>query len=177
MEQRVRVATTARALVIAAAGWLSIIAACDDALAQASADRYFIDFRARRSTYIGHTYIVYFRVDASGRIVEDHSDGLVPEEDVWNGLFSPIRATVREYKDDTRLPATVIYRRELSAAEFDRVSRVVRMLKASQRQWHLIFYNCNDFAIEVAEALGLWRPPSLMPPSVWVGTLRSLNER
>ena len=53
-----------------------------------------------------------------------------------------------------------IYRREITAAEFARVSRAVRMLKATQRQWHLIFYNCNDFAIEIAEALGLRRPPS-----------------
>ena len=71
----------------------------------------------------------------------------------------------------------MLYRRELSAAEFERVGRAVRMLKANEHRWHLIFYNCNDFAIEIAEALGLWRPPSLLPPSVWVGMLRTLNER
>jgi hypothetical protein len=65
----------------------------------------------------------------------------------------------------------------LTAAEFNRVGRAVRLLKANERQWHLIFYNCNDFAIEIAEALGMRRPPSLLPPSVWVGSLRLLNER
>ena len=49
-------------------------------------------------------------------MVEQHHAGLVPEEDVWNGVFSPIRAAIRKYKDDTRLPATVIYRRELTAS-------------------------------------------------------------
>ena len=86
-------------------------------------------------------------------------------------------ATIRKYKDDTRLPVTDTYRRELTAAEFARVGRAVRVLKATQRQWHLIFYNCNDFAIEIAEALGLRRPPSLMPPGAWVRTMRALNER
>ena len=167
-----------RGMAMALTGWMFALAVCGDAVAQASAgERYFIDFRARQSTYIGHTYIVYFRVGADGRIVEEHHDGLIPEEDVWNALFSPIRATIRKYKDDTRLPVTDIYRRELTAAEFARVGRAVRILKSTQRQWHLIFYNCNDFAIEIAEALGLRRPPSLMPPTVWVSTMRALNER
>jgi len=97
--------------------------------------------------------------------------------DPWNGVLAPIRAVIRKYKDDERMPTTMLYRRELSAAEFERVGRAVRMLKANERRWHLIFYNCNDFAIEIAEALGLWRPPSLLPPSVWVGMMRKLNER
>jgi hypothetical protein len=52
-----------------------------------SGERYFIDFRARNSTYIGHTYLMYFRVDASGHIAEQHHAGLVPEEDVRIGVF------------------------------------------------------------------------------------------
>jgi hypothetical protein len=174
----VPVAIVARTLAIAAAGWLLMSAAIGDALAQsATGERYFIDFRARRSSYIGHTYITYFRVGPDGRVSDEQHAGLIPEENVWNGVFSPIRAAIRKYKDDTRLPATVIYRRELSAAEFNRVGRAVRLLRANERQWHLIFYNCNDFAIEVAEALGLRRPPSLLPPSMWVGMLRAINER
>jgi hypothetical protein len=176
-EQSVRVAIVTRTLAMAAAIWLLIGVIADSEAVAQPGERYFIDFRARRSTYIGHTFITYFRTDAGGRVVEDHHAGLIPEEDVWNGVFSPIRAAIRKYKDDTRLPATVIYRRELTAAEFNRVGRAVRLLRANERQWHLIFYNCNDFAIEIAEALGMRRPPSLLPPSVWVGSLRLLNER
>lgn len=167
MEQRLR-------CVVAAWVFLLTIAACGDALA---AERYFIEFRARNSSSIGHTYITHYRTDGNGRRLEQRETGLIPEEDVWNGMFSPIRASIRRYKDDARLPATEIYRRQLSAEEYARVGRAIRMLKASEKRWHLILYNCNDFAIEVAEALGLWRPPSLLPPSVWVSTLRALNER
>jgi hypothetical protein len=154
--------------------FLLTVAACSSAFA--GEPRYFIEFRARNSTYIGHTYVSYFRTDANGRVLETNDAGLVPEEDVWNGVFSPIRASIRRYKDDARLPITVAYRRQLTAEEFARVGRAVRLLRAHEKSWHLIFYNCNDFAIEIAEALGLWRPPSLLPPSVWVGTLRLLNE-
>src|SRR4051812_47425374 len=129
MEQRLRVAIPARALIFAVAGWLLAVSLDGGAFAQQSGERYFIDFRARNNAHIGHTYLVYFRVDASGHVAEQHHAGLVPEEDVWNGVFSPIRAAIRNYKDDTTMPATVIYRRELSVTEFDRVGRAVRMLK------------------------------------------------
>jgi hypothetical protein len=176
VEQRLRIASPARALIVSVAGWLLATGFVGDASAQ-KGERYFIDFRARNSTYIGHTYLVQFRIDASGNVVEQHYAGLIPEENVWNGVLSPIRASIRKYKDDARMPTTMLYRRELSAAEYERVGRAVRMLQANEHRWHLIFYNCNDFAIEIAEALGLRRPPSLLPPSVWVGMLRVLNAR
>lgn len=151
------------------------VLACGDALAQGN--RYFIEFRARDSRYLGHTYITYYRTGANDRVLDHHESGLIPEEDVWNGVLSPIRASIRRYKDDARMPVTEVYRRELTAEEYARVGRAVRLLKANEKRWHVIFYNCNDFAIEVAEALRLWRPPSLLPPRVWVSTLRTLNER
>jgi hypothetical protein len=163
-------------LTIAALGGLLVTLVFCDAVAAKSGERYFIEFRARASTHIGHTYVVYFRMSADVRPIERHYAGLIPEEDGWKGLLAPIRASIRKYKDDTRLPPTAIYRRQLTAAEFLRVARTVRVLKAHARQWHVIFFNCNDFAIEIAEVLGLRRPPSLMPPDVWVIGLRALNE-
>jgi hypothetical protein len=140
-------------------------------------ERYFIDFRARPSTFIGHTFILYGRVDAQGRVLEHHVAGLIPETDGWRGLIVPIHASVRKYKDDTRRLPTVIYRRPLNAIEYRRVQRAVRHMRAVAHQWHAIFFNCNDFAIEIAETLGMVRPPSLLPPSVWVAGLRALNGR
>jgi hypothetical protein len=161
-------------LAAVAAVWLLAFALCD--LALAGDERYFIDFRSRPSSYIGHTYVVYFRVDPGGRVTEYHYAGLIPEQDVWDGIFGPIRASVRRYKDDTRFAPNALYRRQLTAAEYRRVSRVVQKLRTSQRRWHVVFFNCNDFAIEVAEALDMRRPPSLLPPSVWVTMLRKFNE-
>src|SRR5258708_40359836 len=116
MEQRLRVASPARALMFAAAGWLLVVGFGGDAFAQQSGERYFIDFRARNSTHIGHTYVVYFRVDASGDVVEQHHAGLIPEEDVWNGVLAPIRAAIRKYQDDEPMPTTMVHRPELSPA-------------------------------------------------------------
>lgn len=138
---------------------------------------YFIDFRSRPSSYIGHTYIVYGHVDEDGHVTELHYAGLIPEHDVWEGLFIPIEATVRQYKDDTRYLPSAIYRRRLNPLEYQRVVRRVQELRASEHRWHVILQNCNSFAIEIADVLRLPHPPSLLPPAVWVGMLRNLNAR
>ena len=142
-----------------------------------AAGSYFIDFRARPSGYIGHTFIVYGRLDSGGRVAELHYAGLIPEHNALEGLFVPIQATVRKYRDDTRFVPTTIYRRQLNALEYQRVTNTVRRMKATEHHWHAVFQNCNSFAIDVADVLGLARPPSLLPPSVWVGMLQRLNER
>jgi hypothetical protein len=187
MERSVGGAASALLLVGAAASWLlvspvnpavardpSLIYSRARALAPGS---YFIDFRARPSGYIGHTYIVYGRLDADGGVAELHYAGLIPEHDAWEGLFVPIEATVRRYKDDLKYLPTAIYRRRLNPAEYQRVASRVRYMQATEHRWHAIFQNCNSFAIDIADVLGLGRPPSLLPPSVWVGMLRAFNER
>jgi hypothetical protein len=138
---------------------------------------YFIDFRARPNVYIGHTYIVYGRIDASGRLIETHYAGLTPFKDPWRGLFVPIRASVTKYIDDTRKTPNAIYRRRLTPAQYRLVVQKVEYLRARDRVWQAVFLNCNDFANQIADTLGMPRPPSTMPPPMWVGLLRLLNER
>jgi hypothetical protein len=124
-----RITVPVQQLAIALLGCLLAAPIGSDAVAAErppTGEHYFIDFRSRPSTYIGHTYIVYGRVNASGRVIEKHHAGLIPEENVWKGIFSPIRATIRKYKDDTRLAPTVIYRRSMTAAEYHRVARTVK---------------------------------------------------
>lgn len=185
MERSVRGALSAL-LLSAAASALLLLSPVDRAfagdaprvyarVAPVPAGAYFIDFRARPSSYIGHTYIIYGRLDGEGRVAEEHIAGLIPEHDVWEGLFVPIQANVREYKDDTKLLPVAIYRRQLSAAEYQRVARVVRYYQATEHRWHVIFQNCNTFAADLAEVLRLNRPPTVLPPSVWVEMLRKLN--
>jgi hypothetical protein len=150
----------------AACGGIALAVATPGAVLAQPADagrgngkHYFIEFRARPSTYIGHTFIVYGRLGANGEVVERRIAGLIPEVDAFRGLIFPVHGSVREYKDDTRLPARVVY----------------RLMQATEHRWHALFFNCNDFAIEIAEALKLWRPPSLLPPDVWVASLRAMN--
>lgn len=175
-----RIAVGIRAFGFAVAGSLSLLAvlASGRAAAQPAPDRYFIEFRSRPSTYIGHTYIVYGRTDATGRILDMRYAGLIPDvDDAMQALIIPVPGVVKKYEDDAKLKPDAIYGRRLTAAEYAAVARAVRIMKHSQRKWHPIFQNCNDFGIAVAEALGMRRPPSLMPPRIWIETLRLMNGR
>ena len=140
-----------------------------------AAPGYFIEFRARPSAYFGHTFIVYGRVDGSGRTVERHHAGFVPGDDFLMALILPVRGTVGPDRDDWALQSTATYRRRLSAIEYRRVAATVGLLRATHQRWHFFFFNCNDFAIEIAEALNLHRLPSLVPPKLWVEGLSILN--
>jgi hypothetical protein len=139
-------------------------------------ERYFIEFRARPGPFIGHTYVVYGRIDAAGHILDVHSVGLAPDGNPVVGAFVPVAGSVRQDKNDAKYNPNAIYRRPLSAAEYVHVSRFVDMLRAREHEWHLIFQNCNDFAATIADGLGLRRPPAVMPPSMWVGMLRLFND-
>jgi hypothetical protein len=157
---------------------LAVLASGRAVAQQANGDRYFIEFRSRPSSYIGHTFIVYGRTDATGRVLDVHVAGLIPDvDDAMEGFFRVVPGSVQKYEDDVTEKPSAVYGRRLTAAEYAAVERAVRIMKKTQREWHLIFQNCNDFGIGIAEALRLRRPHSLMPPHVWISTLRLLNER
>ena len=89
----------------------------------------------------------------------------------------PVAASVRGLDDDRKAAPTNIYWRRISAAQYARLASAVRRVGTTEHPWHLIFYNCNDFAIEVAQSLGLRAPPAWLLPRAFVGELRALNER
>lgn len=138
---------------------------------------YFVEFRARPSGDIGHNYIVYGRFDGNGRMAERHYAGLIPDVSGWHGLIRPIHARVGASAEDIHTPPLARYRRMLRADEYALLQAKVRRMRATVHRWHAMFFNCNDFSIAIADALGLRRPPNLMPPQAWVLGLRALNER
>lgn len=55
------------------------------------------------------------------------------------------------------------------------MTATIRRVEQTESHWHLLFFNCNDVIIEVADAIGMVRPPSLMLPHYFVATLRAMN--
>ncbi len=138
----------------------------------------FVDFRARPGALWGHTFILYGRVDPRGQRIELHRAGLYPDDGQSGlilGSFVPVSATVRAVRDDFTEMPSAIYRRKLSAAEYARLKATVARLRANEHRWHMLMYNCNDFSQDVAHALGLRTPPSILVPNAWVRALKVLN--
>jgi hypothetical protein len=149
------------------------------AVAQPAArEGYFVEFRARGGGALGHTYIVYGRAGAGGRIVQASHVGLYADES-WG--YSPMLAlalvhgNVTHRREDPKYPTLASFRRNLSAAEYAHLQVTVARLKSSENRWHMWFYNCNDFAAQVARELGMISPLPWMLPTTYVHGLRALN--
>jgi hypothetical protein len=141
--------------------------------------QYFIDFRARRGAVLGHTFIAYGRLGAGGQLREVEYAGNYPADEMGLivGMVIPVPTLIGPVKHDMTDPATIIYRRKLTASQFARVKAAVRHLRKTEHSWHLMFFNCNDLAVEVARGIGLRSPPSWMVPHAYVTVLRELNDR
>ena len=139
----------------------------------------FVEFHARSGPVVfGHSFIVYGRLNADGKIIAVEVAGLYTnEENYLVGAIIPLPAAVGRAKDDLSAVSEIIYRRNLTAAEFFKLKVGVNRVRAIQHSWHLLFFNCNDFAGEMAELIGLRRPPSLMLPITYVSLLSALNGR
>lgn len=145
-----------------------------------SADEgYFVEFRSRPGYLFGHTYLVYGRLNGRGRPATEKYAGSYPidgQRGLIIGSVIPVPSSVRGVEEDYKLRPSNIYRRRLSAAQYARLSSVIRHVSANDRHWNLLFANCNDFAIEVARGMGLTTPPSWVLPEVFIAGLREMNE-
>ena len=142
---------------------------------------YYVDFRAAHGSSItGHTWITFGRVDPSGRVLSAQNAELYPVEPElgsYVGALAPVRGHVRVQPGEGRQLPVVRYRRFLSAGDYTRLQAAIAREQRTNHQWSLWLFNCNDFAISIADALNLRKPPALMLPQTWVATLRLLNGR
>ena len=136
---------------------------------------YFVEFRARRGmTPFGHNYMVYGRLNAQGDMIAPQvvgfSDGDPRDVHLYaaHGRVGPLAL-------DFTNPPTVIYRRHLTAVQFERLTAKIRQMRQARPPYHFFFLNCEDFTGEIAESIGLVRPPGLMLPMAYVVWLRALN--
>lgn len=137
-----------------------------------------MDFRSRPGHLLGHTIIVYGRLNDRGRPVEVHYAGLYPTDGQTGlivGSVLPVDATVRVVKEDISEATTAVYRRKLTPTQYRVLRKAIRREQARETHWHLLFFNCNDFAVRIAEALGLRTPPTLLLPRAFVTELRVMN--
>lgn len=197
-----RATTRVRSLAIAVAGCFTLAVALphpdaaaaprpqtpvagNAALAQAQAQtqtggQYFIEFRARHSI-LGHAYIVYGRLGAAGVPIELHYAGNQPADHDYGayiGAVVPVPGVIRSVPEDFKAEPTTVYHRRLSAVEYRHVTMAIARIRAREHAWHLLFYNCNDFTVEIAHSLGMVSPPfPWMPPDAMVTGLRLLNSR
>jgi hypothetical protein len=138
---------------------------------------HFVEFRVRPgSSIFGHVYVAYGRLNAKGNIAQINVVGFSDGDDArWH--FYSKKGSVDPLTSDTTYFPIVRYRRHLTSVQFQQLEAKILQVRRAQPPYHMLFFNCTDFAGELAETIGLRRPPSLLFPSAYVAWLRVLNNR
>src|SRR5215211_2335093 len=152
------------------------------ATAVKSARRYFIDFRSRSALSYGHTFSVYGKLDAQGRIIESTVTGLHPFTESrlpWNiGHLIPVPSETGASDGDTEDEyITASYRILMNEAEYNKLVAFIKQHQANSPLWHALLKNCNSWVGDIAQFLGLKTPYSsvLLYPAEYITSLREIN--
>lgn len=144
------------------------------------AGRYFIEFRSRYAYTYGHTYVVFGRLDARGKMVNPEVAGLAPKSDdpsiYMAGHMVPVEASTGWTDGDLEPEYMSAYWRVmLTEPEYRKVVAKIRKLQASSPLWHASLYNCNAFVGDIARSMGYKTPFHWLLPRDYVTRLRKMN--
>ena len=89
------------------------------------------------------------------------------------------RAANTEWDPDVlKLPVASSYRRNLNAAEYQKLLAAVQRARANkQPTWDAVSNNCNHFVAQLATAVGLRTPNDFQFSYSFIPALRELNDR
>jgi hypothetical protein len=143
-----------------------------------AATPYYVEFHSRPSIITGHTYIVYGEQDATGKQRTHTVTGFVPMGGIVGLLGGMVAAPGRIEKSylDERLPDVNVYRVNLTPEQYEKLAKFVDGQVGKTQVWNMFVNNCNDFAADAAEVVGLKVPSNrFLPPPIFVHNLSDLN--
>ncbi|TKT81463.1 hypothetical protein [Aquamicrobium sp. LC103] len=147
---------------------------------QVTNSRYFIEYRSRYALSYGHSYVIFGRLDQSGRMINPEVAGLHPASDSAApyvlGHVMPVPAETGESDGDLEDEyRSASWRVMLSEAEYRKVVAFIRNLQASSPMWHAALYNCNAFVADIARSMGYKTPFIWLRPQQFIIQLREMN--
>ncbi|SOC38918.1 hypothetical protein SAMN05892877_105328 [Rhizobium subbaraonis] len=142
--------------------------------------RYYIEFRSRYALSYGHTYVIFGRLDKSGRPATQEVAGLAPATNdpapYVLGHFVPVPAETGASDGDLEEEyRSASWRVLLTEAEYRKTVAFIRDLKARSRVWQASVYNCNAFVAEIARSMGYKTPAIWLRPQQFITKLREMN--
>lgn len=143
-------------------------------------DLYYLEFRSRTADSYGHTFAMFGRRDAQGRILTREVAGLHPATTstvpYMMGHVVPVPAETGPSDGDLEdAYMTANYRIDLTRAQYEYVVAYIRELQNSRPLWHAVIYNCNSFVGDIAKHIGLRAPNNMLFPPNYITTLREMN--
>jgi hypothetical protein len=142
---------------------------------------FYIEFRARNADSYGHTFSIYGKVNANGKVGNFTVAGLHPISEsplpwmIGHLVVVPSETGASDGdSDDQYLLAR--FHVALSAEEFKKVVAYVKQHQKNSPMWHAVLYNCNAWVGDVAKFMGMDTPSSpLLMPADYIESLKKLN--
>lgn len=134
-------------------------------------DPAYIEFRTRLTTLIpsGHMYIVFGRLDENGKPVTSHIIGLFPKGSLlgmYGGAVVSVPAQVKPYMLECSVSAVIdSWRISVSEDQYQAILSRARAKLAKPPLWNMFGYNCNHFAAEFGDLIGLRKPKNKNLPA------------
>jgi len=155
--------------------------AADGAVAAPLAKPYYIEFRARNADSYGHTFAIYGRLNANGRIQTKTVVGLHPATESpipWMiGHVVMVPSETGASDGDTEDQYVLArFQVVLSADEYKKVVGFIKNLQSKSPVWHAVLYNCNAFVGDIARFMGMEAPASsMLMPAAYINSLCEHN--
>jgi len=140
---------------------------------------FYVEFRSVDIGVYGHSYIVHGRLGEGGRtLTAQYADFHPKGGDLGMvvGHFLPVGGDLTPDRETLSLPIVARYRQSLNEAEYRNLLAALARVRANPHLWSALANNCNSFVGEMAQAVGLRAPPSLVLAHEYVSALRTLNE-
>lgn len=134
-------------------------------------DPAYIEFRSRLTTLIpsGHMFVVFGRLDANGKPATSHIVGLFPKGSflgMYGGAVVSVPAQVKPYMLECSVTAVIdAWRISVSEEQYQAILSRARAKLAKPPLWNMFGYNCNHFAAEFGDLIGLRKPENRNLPA------------
>jgi hypothetical protein len=128
-------------------------------------DRHYIEFRTRNypGSPSGHLYVVFGELDDSGKVLSRFHIGLAPD---WlaigfiGGAVVSVPAHLTPRRMECNGGVIDAWRLSISPAQYAAVTRKARSSLLNPPLWSMFGFNCNHFAAEFGDIIGLKHPQS-----------------
>jgi hypothetical protein len=142
---------------------------------------YFIEFRSRSAQSYGHTFSVFGRLNAQGKIATMKVAGLHPISEspipwmIGHLILVPSETGASDGDTEDQY-VTARFRVVLTEAEYKKLTTFIKQLQDKSPVWHAVLYNCNAWVGDIAQFMGFKTPGStLLMPEEYITSLRDLN--
>lgn len=141
---------------------------------------YYIEFRARMGTLVGHGFVVIGKETAHGDRKRLHHLGFFADGGAKEYIMSVfgVRGATGPLSLDKTSPTLEKFSLPITHAQYQKLMASVRQWKSRPRMFNVFSSNCNFFVARMARTIGLKAPKDYarLPPE-YLSNLRALNVR